>query len=271
MPTQNHGAKRTKNLRLIVIHSAVMDTKITGAENLAKYLESGAGGRKVSWHYSVDPDSIAASLDEDYIGYHCGSATVHSMSLGIEQSAQSPDDWASPLHQLMLDQVARLIADICYRHKISPEPLSGAQLKEVVYGTDPNRAYTSGIVSHRLVNKNSGIIDDARSSHTDPGIGYPWGQLWELSKNYLAQYDTPPVVDPGVVEPSAPVLADEILYTVASRDPYSFVEAIYMTVLKRSPSYSEVVGWLKNYGVLDRAAAEKIAFGIINSVEANRR
>jgi len=51
----------------------------------ANYISGGSGGRKVSWHYSVDDgDIVYQHLEEDQVAYHTGTAAGNNTQIGIE-------------------------------------------------------------------------------------------------------------------------------------------------------------------------------------------
>ncbi len=160
-PTRNHrGVRKPNPLKYVVIHSAVCcGGSATGAEALARYLRDGAGGRRVSWHYSTDKNSVASSLDEIYAGRHTGSSFVDTHSIAIEMAVYVPGEWDITNYKQTLDKTAELTADICIRNNITPELLTATQLRDG----------QNGIISHNL----SRIVYGG-TTHTDPGPTFPW-------------------------------------------------------------------------------------------------
>lgn len=267
VPKENHGGKRLNEtpLKWIVIHSAVCcDAEPTGAENLATYLQNGAGGRRVSWHYNVDSDSIAGSLDEDYIGWHTGSVTGNLHSIGIELAANVPAPWATdPKHKQMIDQTARLVADISHRTGIPTEPLTRQQLA----------AGLPGVVSHNLINI---TLPDAKSRHTDPGAGFPWTQLWNMSNDYLAAIEDPniierpvtTIVETGFTDTEAIQEYNEMFMLL---DPHHVIGMFYLKYLNRKATHQEICSWLQQIKYnWTPTNIEHVRFGIANSNEATQ-
>lgn len=171
VPSRNTGSVRSSSsIKWVALHSAICcDGEGYGAENLGKYLSNGAGGRKVSWHYSTDSDSITGSLDEKFVGYHLGSSTANRYSVGIEMAVNVPGDWSNSKYEATLVNTAKLSADICRRNNIKPEILSASQL----------RAGERGIISHNLSRLVFG-----KTSHTDPGPLFPWQKFQRLVTSF---------------------------------------------------------------------------------------
>jgi len=56
----------------ITVHNTANPDKGADAQMHARYLLNGAGGRYVSWHFTVDDHSIYQHLPLDESGWHAG-------------------------------------------------------------------------------------------------------------------------------------------------------------------------------------------------------
>lgn len=268
VPTQNHRGRRTdsdpsEKVKWVVIHSAICcDGAGYGAENLAKYLRDGAGGRRVSWHYNVDSDSIMQSLDEAWMGRHTGSQLVDKASIAIEMAVNIVDkeEWLRQggNYHKTLHNTARLTADICKRHNLPPEPLSAAQLKRG----------DKGVISHNL----SRIVYGG-TTHYDPGP-FPWDTFHTLLRQYTQQTDNK--TDPVATQPptnQTDNLNTESLIIVewAKKDPWGYLQTLYRHHLNRQGSYEEITTWLTTADKIDQQQIADWEWAIGNSPEAKKR
>lgn len=143
----------------ITVHNTANTSDGAGAETHARYLENGAGGRTVSWHFTVDDKSIYQHLPLNELGYHAGTTEGNTKSIGIEicenvdgdfQKARANAIWLirklmkdlniplvnvvphkhwSGKHcpRLLLDQWTQFIADIRHEEVKPVEPVSKPQ------------------------------------------------------------------------------------------------------------------------------------------------
>lgn len=158
----NYVVLPTRQIRLIVLHSAECAESPQAAENLASW----AKNKMVpSWHYAVDVDSITQSVDDRHVARH--AKEVNAYSLGIEQAgraSQTADQWADPYSKQMLERTAHLIAYKCHEHTIPIELVSADKLAE-------QHAFGGawGITTHAMVSK----AFKTKGGHWDPGPNYP--------------------------------------------------------------------------------------------------
>ncbi len=160
--------QRRSPVQIIIIHTAEnlpdFEGEDTGAEAISRY--AATTDRNVSWHASVDSDSVVDMLPDEAVGWHCRN--YNSISLGMEIATQAhrwnevPDEW----EQAVLDNVADKVADWCRAHDIPPRKLSAAEVD----------AGEKGLVSHST-------LDPSRRS--DPGIGFEWDLLIEMVEERL--------------------------------------------------------------------------------------
>jgi len=154
--------------RLVVIHDMEYPKTSGAAEWCAKFFawQLGGEGPQSSAHFSIDNDSIVQSVKETDGAWHCKGfiqgQEVNRISIGIEHAGyahQTETEWRDAYGSSMLQQSARLVADLCTRHGIPPVRLS---LDELHSGA-------SGICGHNDIVKATGTGD-----HVDPGAGFPW-------------------------------------------------------------------------------------------------
>lgn len=107
---------RVNPMRYITVHETD-NTKITaGADNHAFYLKGDdAANKPVSWHYTVDENSIVQHLPENEDAFHAGdgAGTGNRQSIAIEMCVNQGADFKKTL-----ERTIELIADICIRRNI---------------------------------------------------------------------------------------------------------------------------------------------------------
>ena len=173
---------------LIVLHSAEnlpdFDPPDMGAENVAKYASTTQ--RSVSWHHTVDSDSIIEMLPADYTAWHVRG--FNRCSVGIEIATQhdawlrSPEPW--------LYQVYDNVADVLKFYKAT----NGIPL--VDRRGDPSKW---GVTTHA-------VLDPSRRK--DPGKAFPFEWVvwmaendWRYGGTSTPSPDTPPPPQPPVERP----------------------------------------------------------------------
>ena len=79
----------------ITIHNTANTNEGADAESHARYLENGAGGRSVSWHFTVDDRSIYQHLPTSESGWHAGdgNGAGNRKSIGIEICENADGDF----------------------------------------------------------------------------------------------------------------------------------------------------------------------------------
>ena len=146
-----------RQIDLIVIHTMEMDEKGETAEHCAQWFRNPIA--KVSAHYCVDADTIVQCVRDEDVAWAAPGA--NSDGIQVEHAGrakQTGREWGDAYSTAMLDRSAALVAELCRRHKIPVTLLFPADLK----------AGRRGITTHKAVS-------DAfkRSSHWDPGAGFP--------------------------------------------------------------------------------------------------
>lgn len=150
-------------VRGVVIHTAEnlpdFDGGDTGAERVSEY--GVTTSRQVSWHATVDSDSIVRNLPDDHTAFHVRG--YNSPTLGVEIATQAhrwgdgPAEW----EEAVLRNLARLVKGWCDKHDLPIERVSTPEFD----------AGGRGLLSHAQ-------LDPSRRS--DPGIRFPWDDFLDL-------------------------------------------------------------------------------------------
>lgn len=168
-----NAPKPPRVVRAVIIHSAECNETLTAAEGVANWFADPRA--KVSAHYTVDSGSVVQCVLESNIAWHASQA--NPWSIGIElagRASQTAAQWADPYSLAVIDNAARLVADICLRRDIPIVWLTSEQLKE-------GRA---GIAGHVDVT----AAFNGGKGHWDPGPGFDRAAFIEL----VAQYSEAP-------------------------------------------------------------------------------
>lgn len=145
-------------IRGICIHDMEAPEKDKTAENVANYFRNGTV--KASAHLCIDSNSIVQCVWDNNIAYAAPGANHDMLHVELAGYAkQTPDDWADPYSTAMLTIAADAVAQYCLKYDIPVKHLSNAELKKG----------EKGIVGHYQVSEVY-----KRSSHHDPGKGFPW-------------------------------------------------------------------------------------------------
>ena len=147
--------------RLIVMHTMESPEKPTTAEDVSRWAQTLPASAKASWHYAVDADSIVQCVQERDVAYAAPGANHDGIQ--IEQAGragQGVSGWNDQYSQLVVENSARLVADICHRNDI---PARWLGVEEVQAGMD-------GITSHAVITR---AYPGPGRTHTDPGPDFP--------------------------------------------------------------------------------------------------
>lgn len=155
----------------IVIHTAETYNALatsgdTAAERVTNYGKS--PGCRVSWHATVDTDSIIWCLPETKVAWH--AALYNTKTLGLE-IACSAHDWKradTSWVDLILTNAARVVGFWCARHGIEPVRTS-AQVRR---SGKAGEVFCSGIFGH--MDTTPLRVLRGRGGKGDPGHNFPW-------------------------------------------------------------------------------------------------
>lgn len=99
--------------KYITLHETANTSKGADALQHAKYLENGAGGRNVSWHFTCDDQRIVQHLEETVTGKHAGTSAGNAQSIGVEICINSDGNY-----EKALENAAQLVAYLCKKYKL---------------------------------------------------------------------------------------------------------------------------------------------------------
>ncbi len=154
-PNVTHATARVVDV--VVIHTMEIPERPDAAELCAQWFASPAS--RVSAHYCVDSGSIVQCVREEDIAWHARGGNARSIGVELAGMAgQGSKDWDDDYSAAVLDRAARLIGEICSRHRIPVRWLDPPDL------LDGRRGITGHVdVSHAF----------RKSDHWDPGPGFP--------------------------------------------------------------------------------------------------
>ncbi len=158
------GEKRTKPVRVIVIHTAENPESEHAAEDLAKYGQN--PDYPSSWHITVDSNSIIQCVPDSMIAY--AAPGVNSDGIQIElagRAGQNASDWDDDFSVAMIKLASDAVAQYCVKYDVPPVHLTNAQLL----------AGEQGIIGHYQASEVY-----KKSDHMDPGPNFPWERFIAL-------------------------------------------------------------------------------------------
>jgi len=163
---------KTREVRLICLHSA----EIAEVANAAEALQQWAAGKghpiHASWHFAVDCDSVSQSVNLDNVAWHAGP--INGYSIGIEQAgkaAQTREQWLDDYSRKELELVSKMVAMLCGIYKLPIEHIS-----------DPSLPNVRGVTTHYDVTHSWKV----KGGHTDPGPNYPIDMVLARAREILA-------------------------------------------------------------------------------------
>jgi hypothetical protein len=162
----------------IAVH-ATANTASDEAE--ASYAQHRPDG--ISSHFYADRDSVIQSLDTNARAGHAGSRTGNENAIAVEITglgSWSRETWIANVQWAIL---GRVLAEVCRAYDIAPRRASVAEMVSnpkvrAFYGHNDMRLAWGG------------------TTHTDPGINFPWDVLLKAVQDNL----TPPAPRPPADE-----------------------------------------------------------------------
>lgn len=158
-------------VRNVVIHTAEIGESLQGAEALMRACAAGRPPKPdgspnlASWHYSVDADSICQSVKEEHTAFHAPGLSHRSVGIELSGRArQTREEWFDEFSIRTLELTAMLTARLCQRWSIPLVRCDATMLRNQL----------PGITGHADVSQAF-----RKSSHWDPGPGFPWGYFLE--------------------------------------------------------------------------------------------
>lgn len=172
----------------VVIHDMEAPETQGRAKWCIDYFANNLDKRDSSVHYAVDDKTVCQGVLEADTAWQAPGANARG--IGIENAGYASQDangWLDTYSKAMLENTARLTADICKRRNINPVQLSDADLK----------AGKSGIITHAQATR---VFNNGKG-HTDPGPNFPWAYFLGRVKAY---YDPTPKPAPKPTPAPAP-------------------------------------------------------------------
>lgn len=160
-----------RNVRVIVIHTMEAPEKGETAENVARYFQH--PDKPSSAHLCIDNNSIVQCVMDNDVAWAAPGANNDGIQLELAgYSRQSKEDWLDPYSTLVLENAANATAQYTLKYNIPIKHLSNEELKKG----------EKGIVGHAQVTEVY-----KKSTHTDPGKGFPWDYFIERVKFYQSK------------------------------------------------------------------------------------
>jgi len=148
-----------RKVRLIVIHSMEAPEKGETAENVARFFALPT--TKASAHLCIDNNSIVQCVKDNDIAAAAPGANTDGVHLELAGFArQTEAEWLDAFGVLLLNNAAEAAGQYSLKYDIPVRRLTNDELR------NPE---SKGIVSHAQVTE---VFK--KSTHTDPGKGFPW-------------------------------------------------------------------------------------------------
>lgn len=154
-------------LRVIVVHTMEAPEKPTTAEAVASWFAGYAGAPpRASAHICVDNDSIVRCVRPEHVAWGAPGANYDGFQVELAgRASQTAGDWGDGYSTAMLELAAGYLARVARRWGVPIRKLDVAGVKRG----------DRGFCGHVEVSEAF-----RRSTHTDPGRGFPWGWFVEL-------------------------------------------------------------------------------------------
>ncbi len=179
IPARWYTTTNGRNRRVTVIHTMESPEGVTTAEDVSRWAQTLPPTRKASWSYAADSDSIVQCVRERDVAYAAPGANHDGIQIEMAgRAAQGTAGWADAYSTALLDNVARLVADI---HRRNDLPIVWLSVQDLIAGK-------SGVTSHNNVSKAY-----RRSDHTDPGSAFPASRFIEQARRAQKQSTAKPL------------------------------------------------------------------------------
>ena len=172
----------------LVIHTSEAREASTTAEALQSYAHTMADNRVASWHAAIDDDSVAASVREQHVAFHCPG--LNRYGIGVELSGyarQNEAQWRDPFSTRMRELLAQYAAGALSRWGMPAQVITADKLDlaaELIERGQPVPDELRGITTHNQGRRSR--ISRGRTSHTDPGRAFESVLMPELVDRIVA-------------------------------------------------------------------------------------
>lgn len=152
--------KEKREVRLVVIHSMQFREDFLTAEILAKDFQTRSALQKGSAHLCIDNNSIIQCVLDNDVAFAAPGANHDGIQIELAGFAeQTREQWLDPYGLELLALAGDAAAQYCLKYGIPPKHLNDSEL----------RVGAKGLVGHDQVTRVY-----RRSTHLDPGKGFPW-------------------------------------------------------------------------------------------------
>jgi N-acetyl-anhydromuramyl-L-alanine amidase AmpD len=159
IPARNYTPAWRTAVDLVVIHSTECPRSLGAARNVARWF-AGPDAPMASAHYIVDDDEVIQCVSERNVAWAAPGANRRGIQIELVGYARHTEqEW---LEGGVIERARGLVSAICERWAI---PVTKLGPEELLQGC-------RGIAGHIDVSRAW-----HRSSHWDPGFGFPWGRL----------------------------------------------------------------------------------------------
>jgi len=165
------GGRYTGTPKNIVIHTTESGLRKGSAKAVASWLSRTE--YKASAHYVIDADETLSIVDLEDTAWGVGGGPQNSSGVQLElvgRASTTRDDWLNGLEHKVLCRAAAITALLAYTYEIPLRRVEAHGLNDLISGVAGHSAYTTAF----------GI-----STHTDPGIEFPWDAFLAQSAQYL--------------------------------------------------------------------------------------
>lgn len=158
--------KEKRYVRLVVFHAMQARELPTTAEIIAKDFQVRPSTQKGSSHLCIDNNSIIQCVLDNDVAFAAPGANHDGIQIELAGYAeQTREQWLDEYGIQMLTLACDAAAQYCLKYGIPPKHLNDSEL----------RTGAKGFVGHDQVTRVY-----KRSTHTDPGPGFPWD--WVIDK-----------------------------------------------------------------------------------------
>lgn len=158
-------------VRVIVIHSMEAPEKGETAENVARFFQNTQN--PASAHLCIDNNSIVQSVLDNDVAFAAPGVNSDGIQLELAGFAkQARQEWLDPYGVLLLENAANATAQYCLKYDIPVRHLTDDELR------DGKKGIIGHVQASRVYKK---------STHTDPGEGFPWDHFLDRVRHHHAE------------------------------------------------------------------------------------
>lgn len=153
----------------IVWHTTEQLTEtLTSAEAIAAYIANPGDGRRVSYNFAADADSILQLVECSSSPWAAGSRPANNRGIHyglVGRASQTRAQWLDPFGRAMFDRVAPIV-----------------RADQARYGIPTRRCSIEDLLARRPghTTHNDCRLAFGGTTHTDPGDSFPWDYLFDL-------------------------------------------------------------------------------------------